>query len=59
MRISGAQDESGATAAEYALLIAGIAALIVAVLFLLGGRVNSLFSDSCDQVASGISHASC
>ena len=53
------QDESGASAVEYALLIAGIAALVVAVVFLLGDQVGGLFSDTCDQVASAVSGGNC
>jgi pilus assembly protein Flp/PilA len=39
----------GASAVEYALLIAAIAAIIVAIVFVLGGRVKSAFSktNSC------------
>lgn len=41
--------EDGASAVEYGLLVAAIAAIIVAVVFLLGNRVNSAFSktNSC------------
>lgn len=35
--------EEGASAVEYGLLIAGIAALIAAVVFVLGGAISSLF----------------
>ncbi len=37
------QDEEGATAVEYGLMVAAIAAIIVAVVFLLGGKVNAAF----------------
>ncbi|WP_323791237.1 Flp family type IVb pilin [Nocardioides sp.] len=43
-------DERGASAVEYGLLIAGIAALIVAVVFLLGGTIRDSFSDTCTAV---------
>ena len=43
-------DERGASAVEYGLLIAGIAALIVAVVFLFGGVLNNIFSSTCNQV---------
>ena len=41
--------EDGASAVEYGLLVAAIAAVIVAVVFLLGNRVKSTFSktNSC------------
>ena len=45
-------DERGASAVEYGLLIAGIAALIVAVVFLFGGTIRDIFSDTCASVAS-------
>jgi len=35
--------DDGATAVEYGLLVAAIAAVIVAVVFLLGGKVSSAF----------------
>lgn len=39
------KDESGATAVEYGILVAAIAGLIIAVVFLLGTAVNSAFSN--------------
>lgn len=41
--------DEGASAVEYGLLVAAIAALIVGVVFLLGSRVKSTFSttESC------------
>jgi pilus assembly protein Flp/PilA len=38
-------DERGASAVEYGLLIAGIAALIVVVVFAFGGVIKNIFSD--------------
>ncbi len=35
------RDEAGASAVEYGLLVAGIAALIVAVVFLFGGMIKA------------------
>ena len=46
-------DERGASAVEYGLLIAGIAALIVVVVFAFGGTLKSIFSDTCTKVAHG------
>ena len=46
-------DEDGASAVEYGLLIAGIAAIVVAAVFLFGGAVGNLFSDTCTAVGSG------
>ncbi|MGN6723853.1 MAG: Flp family type IVb pilin [Marmoricola sp.] len=67
MRISigsSTRDESGASAVEYGLLVAGIAALIVAVVFLFGNMVSNVFGNSCGTVAhtittSGTFSASC
>lgn len=36
--------EQGATAAEYGLLLAGVAVLITAAIFALGGRISTLFN---------------
>ena len=42
-------DERGASAVEYGLLIAGIAALIVVVIFAFGGVLSNIFSSTCDS----------
>ncbi|GCD91767.1 Flp family type IVb pilin [Nocardioides sp. LS1] len=46
-------DERGASAVEYGLLIAGIAALIVAVVFVLGGTIKDVFTNTNNCVAAG------
>lgn len=46
------RDEDGASAVEYGLLVAGIAALIVAVVFLFGGFIKGIFSNTCSSIAS-------
>ena len=43
-------DERGASAVEYGLLIAGIAALIIVVIFAFGGVLNKVFNDTCSSV---------
>jgi pilus assembly protein Flp/PilA len=43
-------DERGASAVEYGLLIAGIAALIVVVVFAFGGVIKNIFSQTCQSV---------
>jgi pilus assembly protein Flp/PilA len=43
-------DERGASAVEYGLLIAGIAALIVAVVFVFGGKISGIFGSTCSKV---------
>ncbi len=48
------RDNRGATAVEYVMILAGVAAAIVASWTLLGGNLNALFTDA----ASGVSSAS-
>lgn len=43
-------DERGASAVEYGLLVAGIAALIVAVVFLFGGFISGIFEGTCSTI---------
>ncbi len=45
-------DERGASAVEYGLLVAGIAALIVAIVFLLGDQIVNSFDQTCDAIAA-------
>ena len=52
------RDERGASSVEYGLLAVAIAALIVVIVFALGGVVQELFSDSCTAVQSGVSTVS-
>ncbi|TIC80937.1 Flp family type IVb pilin [Nocardioides sp. GY 10127] len=47
-------DERGASAVEYGLLIAGIAAIIAVAVFALGPVVASAFSDTCESVNNGV-----
>jgi pilus assembly protein Flp/PilA len=44
--------DRGATAVEYGLLIAGVAALIVLAVLLFGEGVLGLFGDSCGAVTN-------
>ncbi len=46
-----AQDR-GASAVEYGLMVAAIAAVIVAVVFGLGGLVRTAFQDTCNTIAT-------
>jgi len=41
-----AADNSGATAIEYVILVAGIALTIVALVFEIGGKVNAMFEQA-------------
>ncbi|MFL6106636.1 MAG: Flp family type IVb pilin [Marmoricola sp.] len=49
------REEDGASAVEYGLLVAGIAALIVAIVFIFGGVIKGAFSSTCGKVSSGVS----
>ncbi len=61
MRAKKAED--GASAVEYGLLVAAIAALIIVVVFALGGIVQKVFGDTCDTpaetTAGGAAGATC
>jgi pilus assembly protein Flp/PilA len=47
--------ERGASAVEYGLLVAGIAALVAAIVFTLGGKIHDKFNDTCNAVSSNSS----
>jgi pilus assembly protein Flp/PilA len=47
--------EDGASAVEYGLLVAGIAALIVAIVFIFGGVIKDAFQGTCDRLKQGSS----
>jgi pilus assembly protein Flp/PilA len=49
------RDEHGASAVEYGLLVAAIAALIAVVAFALGGVLKeAFFEDTCQVIQSGV-----
>ncbi|MFL6156770.1 MAG: Flp family type IVb pilin [Marmoricola sp.] len=52
--ITSKRDEDGASAVEYGLLVAGIAALIVAIVFIFGGVIKDAFNKTCGTVSSGV-----
>jgi len=52
-------DERGASAVEYGLLIAGVAALIVGVVFIFGHNLTEIFDSTCDKVTGGDGTATC
>ena len=51
------RDEQGASAVEYGLLITGVAALIVAIVFVFGGMIQDTFSGTCTTVAGAVGSA--
>jgi pilus assembly protein Flp/PilA len=46
------RDERGASAVEYGLLIAGIAAIIVVIVFAFGDNIRDTFDSTCSSVAA-------
>jgi pilus assembly protein Flp/PilA len=46
-------DERGASAVEYGLLIAGIALVVVAVVFILGGTLRDVFTNTNTSISNG------
>jgi pilus assembly protein Flp/PilA len=46
------REERGATAVEYGMLVALIAAVIVAVVAILGGQINTAFTKIKDALAA-------
>ena len=53
--LMNARNDEGASAVEYGLLIAAIAAVIVIIVFALGGVIKNVFSKTCSTVNSGAS----
>jgi Flp pilus assembly pilin Flp len=41
-----ARDESGATAVEYSLILGGIAAAIIVMIYVFGDKVNNLYNNT-------------
>jgi pilus assembly protein Flp/PilA len=52
-------DERGASAVEYGLLIAGITALIVVVVYAFGGVISNTYQSTCNAVGSSAGAGSC
>ena len=60
--IMRAKNEDGASAVEYGLLVAAIAALIVVIVFVLGNIIQDVFEDTCkeiDDTVAGVETSSC
>ncbi|MCU1599821.1 MAG: Flp family type IVb pilin [Frankiales bacterium] len=49
-RITAAREDAGASAVEYGLLVAAIAAVIVVVIFALGGVIKDAFTTTCGSI---------
>lgn len=48
-------NDRGASAVEYGLMVAAIAAVIVGIVFGLGGIMSNIFRSSCASIGSGAS----
>jgi pilus assembly protein Flp/PilA len=57
-KVAQVRKDDGASAVEYGLLVAAIAALIVIIVFALGGLVRHIFSDTCSKIAAKTSPTS-
>jgi pilus assembly protein Flp/PilA len=54
-RLGDDQDERGASAVEYGLLVAGIAAVILTAVFAFGqGIFSGLFQETCDSISQNM-----
>jgi pilus assembly protein Flp/PilA len=54
------RDERGASAVEYGLMVAGIAAVIVAAVFALGqGVLANLFTSTCNSIGQNLNGNNC
>ena len=53
-----ARQDDGASAVEYALLVAAIAALIIVVVFAFGHLIQSIFKNTCDSLKTQSSNSS-
>jgi len=54
-RHSRRRSDEGATAVEYSLLAVAIAAVIVAIVFVIGGQVRSMFHQTCSNISTNAS----
>ena len=52
VRLAKSRRDEGASAVEYGLLVAAIAALIVVIVFALGKIIQEVFQDTCNTIAS-------
>ena len=58
-RFEADRSERGASAVEYGLLVAGIAAVIVVAVFGFGGALNELMGDSCGTIMGMVKGTTC
>jgi pilus assembly protein Flp/PilA len=53
------QRDSGASAVEYGIIVGGIAALIILIVFSFGRVMQTSYADSCDTIAGKIDATDC
>ena len=56
--IARREEQTGASAVEYGLLVAAIAALIVIIVFALGNVIKGVFQNTCNSIKSNTSSGS-
>lgn len=52
------RNERGASAVEYGLLIGGIAAVVIVLVFALGGQIGGIFDKTCTDIDTNSSATS-
>ena len=57
--LTSRRTDDGASAVEYGLLVAGIAALIVAIVFIFGGVIKDAFNSTCGTVKNSGTAGTC
>jgi pilus assembly protein Flp/PilA len=55
----GRRSERGATAVEYGLLLTGVVAMIVLVVYAFGDNVVDLFTDTCTETVAARGSGDC
>ena len=55
----GERRDRGATAVEYALIIAGVAAVLAVAVFALEGVLTEMFTTTCEEIQSADDAATC
>ena len=51
-KAQASRNDEGASAVEYGLLVAAIAAVIIIVIFALGGVIRDVFKNTCSSIKS-------
>lgn len=45
--------QDGASAVEYSLIVTAIAAILVLIIFVIGGFTRAMFNDTCSNLSAG------